>query len=678
MRLSNLRLRTRISAGFAILVLLGLSVALTGTWQFARVGAEVSRMDAMAGRMRLAMEASHTLEIVRRAELRYRLDNDSSAKKDTIEAESKVAALLDDLSGSATHPTERDALQQIRASLGFHAAVLTRFTTLSETAGEAKSRILTGGDGLTAATDRLLDHARRTAENTPLTTATLTTNVAVVASRVQTAIMLLRVASWRFIASQDTNGLATFKSNAAQAFASIAALDAVASPDVKALIVPVGAALGLYMHAFVSYAEAAIDGATAYDKELLPQIIVMQQALRAIEEPLKAQFDAGAAEARAIAARSTVQQSILAGLLLVCGTAIALLIGRSIVRPVTAMTLAMTRLAAGDKTTPIPAQANKDEVGDMARAVEVFRRQGIQADDLAASQDTQRAANETRAARLSSLVLGFESQVGGVVGELSSSSQELEGTARSMTATAEQTNGQAGAVAQAAQAASAGVQTVAAASEQLAASIGEITRQVAQSARMSSKAVEEARRTDEIVRALAESAQRIGHVVGLINGIAGQTNLLALNATIEAARAGDAGKGFAVVAGEVKGLASQTARATEEIAGQINQIQAATREAVEAIGGIAATIEEVSGIATSIASAVEQQGAATAEIARNVQQTATNTQDVTAHITGVSTAANSTGAAAEQVLAAAGDLSRQAKRLTGEVDRFVTEVRLAA
>jgi methyl-accepting chemotaxis protein len=249
--------------------------------------------------------------------------------------------------------------------------------------------------------------------------------------------------------------------------------------------------------------------------------------------------------------------------------------------------------------------------------------------------------------------------------------------ARSMTSTAGQTNSQAAVVARAAQEASSGVQTVAAAAEQLSASIGEISSQVAESARMSGQAVADARRTDGIVRALAEGAQRIGAVVELITSIAGQTNLLALNATIEAARAGDAGKGFAVVAAEVKGLATQTARATEEIAGQISQIQAATREAVEAIRVISGTIETISGIATSIASAVEQQGAATAEIARNVQLAAASTQQVTTTISGVSEAARSTGAAADQVLGAAGDLSRQAERLNGEVGSFVAGVRAA-
>ncbi len=347
------------------------------------------------------------------------------------------------------------------------------------------------------------------------------------------------------------------------------------------------------------------------------------------------------------------------------------------IRPLRALTVTMRRLASRDLSVEIGEATRGDEIGALARLLGVFRDGMIEVNALSAAQDIERQAKQQRTEVLEALVRTFEAQVGGLVSRLSSSSGELETTAQSMSATAAQTDGQATTVATAAAEASNGVQTVAAAAEQLASSIGEISRQVAHSSQISGQAVARAERTDTIVQALAQGAERIGHVVGLITGIAGQTNLLALNATIEAARAGETGKGFAVVASEVKSLADQTAQATKEIGTQIAQIQSATKEAVEAIRAITVTIQEVSSITVTIAAAVEEQGAATAEIARNVQQTAQAAKDVTINISGVSQAAKDTGAAAIQVLGAAGGLLRQSEQLSNEVNSFVVGIRAA-
>ncbi len=381
----------------------------------------------------------------------------------------------------------------------------------------------------------------------------------------------------------------------------------------------------------------------------------------------------------AFAALNSVRNEIL----LVVGTSLVgivllgWLVGRGVSGPIAALERVMRRLAEGDTAAEVPGLARRDEIGDMARAVRVFRESGIERERLAAEQESEREAKAQRALQLEKLVRSFEDKVGGLVGMLASAATELEATAREMSSTAGQTHEQAATVAAAAEEASAGGQSVASAAEQLTASIAEISRQVGQAATVTGRATEDAARTDAIVRALADGARKIGDVVQLIANIAGQTNLLALNATIEAARAGEAGKGFAVVASEVKGLAQQTARATEEIGAQISQIQAATEEAVTAIQGIAGIIDEISAIATAVATAVEEQGAATAEIARTVQQTAGSTREVTVNIASVSQAANDTGAAANQVLSAAGELSRQAEQLSGEVDLFVADVRAA-
>jgi methyl-accepting chemotaxis protein len=350
---------------------------------------------------------------------------------------------------------------------------------------------------------------------------------------------------------------------------------------------------------------------------------------------------------------------------------------RAIATPIKAMTTAMGKLAARDMSAIIPAQGRTDEVGQMAASVQVFKDGMIVADRQAAEQAAEQATKLQRSVRLEKCVATFETTARNMVGLLAAGSTELEATARGMTDSADRTNQQANTVAAAAEEAGAGVQTVASAAEELTASIGEITRQVAQSAKLAARVVGDAQRTNAIVTALAEGADKIGNVVGLITSIAGQTNLLALNATIEAARAGDAGKGFAVVASEVKSLATQTSRATEEIGKQITSIQAATKEAVAAIRAISTSIDEVSAISTTIAAAVEEQGAATAEIARNVAQTATAAQDVTSNITGVSQAATDSSTAAGQVLTAAADLSKQAEQLSREVNGFVADVRAA-
>ena len=354
-----------------------------------------------------------------------------------------------------------------------------------------------------------------------------------------------------------------------------------------------------------------------------------------------------------------------------------LYVGRNLMRRLMALKSDMRRIASGDLAAEVRLDG-RDEIAEMGAALRVFRdtAREVEAARAQAEAERTRAAAERREAMLS-LADQFESGVKMVVETVSAAATQMHQTASSMVATAENASTQAASAATAAESASANVDGAASAAHQLSASINEIAKQVTESAVIAGQASNDAARTDATMRSLSETAGRIGEVLDLINSIAGQTNLLALNATIEAARAGEAGKGFAVVASEVKQLATQTARATEQIAGQIGAMQSATGEAASAIRAIASTIARLNEISTTIAAAVEEQGVATADIARNVQQAAGGTADATENIGLVRTAAGQTGQSAQEVLTAAGQVSEKTGHLLQQIDRFLSQVRAA-
>ncbi len=368
---------------------------------------------------------------------------------------------------------------------------------------------------------------------------------------------------------------------------------------------------------------------------------------------------------------------IISGLAILVGFIVAFGLTRLIARPIVAMTAVMRELAVGNKAVAVTAQNRSDEIGAMAKAVEVFRRNALEAERLGDVQRAEDLAKLGRMERLNHLAATFENKIGVVVSALSGAANEMQAASTSLNSTAEQTNRQSMAVASASQQASANVQTVASAAEELTGSISEIARQVAQSTKVSQTAVSGASRASTVIGTLAEAATRIGEVVQLINSIASQTNLLALNATIEAARAGDAGKGFAVVASEVKILANQTGKATEDIAQQVAAIQSATQQAVAAVNDVGRIIGEINQISSAIAAAVEEQGAATKEISRNVQEAANGTQQVNLNITGVTQAAAATGKAARQVNSVADTVAHKSGDLRTEVESFLASVKAA-
>jgi len=368
---------------------------------------------------------------------------------------------------------------------------------------------------------------------------------------------------------------------------------------------------------------------------------------------------------------------IIAAVLIALTVAIAILVGRNITVPLDLLKAKTVRLAGGDLSVEIKEDGRRDEIGDLAQAVRVLRDGMIEAETLRAAQERERQAKEKRAQVLEGLVRDFERKVADLVGMLGAAAVSMQTSAGSMAAVADQTNRQSSAVAAASQQASANVQTVATATEELSASVAEIGQQLKDSRGIAQQAIGQSETTRRTVDQLAGSAQRIGEVVQLISNIAAQTNLLALNATIEAARAGEAGKGFAVVAVEVKSLANQTGRATEDIKVQVGEIQALTAQTVSAIGAIGGTIGQMADISMAIAAAIEQQGAATGEIARSVTEAARGTQDVSSNIAGVHKASIETGAAASRILGEAKGLAGQADALKAEVGDFIAGVKAA-
>ncbi|NWG24624.1 MAG: HAMP domain-containing protein [Pseudorhodoplanes sp.] len=385
-----------------------------------------------------------------------------------------------------------------------------------------------------------------------------------------------------------------------------------------------------------------------------------------------------AEEARAAATRMFAIEIGLVILALALTGGMMIMISRRVTRPLHVIQDGMLKLASGDLSVAEAYAGRKDEIGALGRAMKAFKDSLIESEQLRARQkETEAQAAERRRAEMQKLADEFESAVGNIVETVSSASSKLESAAGTLTKTAENTQHLSSIVASASEEASSNVQSVASAAEELTSSVNEIARRVQESSAIAMDAVAQAERTDARITELSVAANRIGDVVKLITAIAGQTNLLALNATIEAARAGEAGKGFAIVAQEVKALATQTAKATDEIGAQISTMQVATQDSVAAIKEIGGTIRRVAEIAAAIAAAVEEQGSATEEIARNVQQAAQGTSEVADNITQVNRGANETGLASSQVLGSAQALARESGQLRSEVERFVRTVRAA-
>jgi len=665
----RLRIRGRLYAGFAALAVVGLIMALVAVWNLWTIQDQVARMSAFSDHAARVREISINLQALQRANLRYIYDANEPAFKEAAEQEAATVALLKAHSAESISEERRKVYDGLIGDIGKLQSLRERMGAAVKETTKGKAALLPGGEELNTYAGKLVVAAHGTHDPE------ITAPVADLESR----ILQARLASWRFLAMRDSKSTSTFKANTERAQQRITSLQEADVPEqVKSALGPVKTSLAAYQAAFESTSAAILLADETYRNNIAPLITSSIDKLKVADSELAVESQKTRAVAVGVIARTTWIQEVAGGLAVLFGLIVAFLIARGIVGPLTAMTRAMGKLAGGDLAVEIPGRGNTDEIGDMAKAIDVFKTSMIDTERMRHEQTEVEARQaEDRKKDMVRLADQFEQAVGEIVDTVSSASSELEVSAGTLTATATRAQDLSTEVASASQEASANVQAVASATEELSSSVSEIARQVQESARIASEAVDQATRTNARVSELSKAAARIGDVVELISTIAGQTNLLALNATIEAARAGEAGRGFAVVATEVKALAEQTAKATGEIAQQVSGIQAATEESVGSIREISGTIERLSEISSTVAAAVEEQGAATQEISRNVQQAAHGTQRVSANIGDVQRGASETGSASSQVLLAARSLSSDSNRLKLEVSKFLNSVHAA-
>jgi methyl-accepting chemotaxis protein len=663
----NFRIRGRLYGGFSILLLFCAGLAAFAVSQLTAIRDQVDLLSLQSRNTIRVGEITTELQAIRRSILRYTFDQDDASFTESDKRLAKVAELLDEAVRTTRSEERKTSYREAARDI---ADLKVKRAELGDAVKQmlaGRALLYTEGDQMAADVQKFVDAAAGTpfAHN---------------ANVLESKVLLVRVANWRMLATRDAKGFATFKSNVAKAQEQVALLEKQdLSPELAKLLTAVKSGVGKYAVAFDRTGPNLVKGDDLYYHSITPVIVGAIEKMDKVTVAIDAAFKKTTAGTGDRIDSTITAQEMVAGLAVLLGLAIAFLIARGIIRPLSGLTAGMKELAGGNFGVILPGLDRKDEVGDMAQAVEAFK---VKAEEKARDEaETKIKQDEVlarqRKAEMVRMADDFEGAVGRIVETVSSASRELETSAGTLTSTAERSQELATTVAAASEEASTNVQSVASATEELSSSVNEISRQVQESARMANDAVGQARGTTERVSELSKAASRIGDVVELINTIAGQTNLLALNATIEAARAGEAGRGFAVVASEVKALAEQTAKATGEIGQQISGIQAATQDSVNAIKEISGTIEKLSEISSTIAAAVEEQGAATQEISRNVQQAAQGTQQVSSNITDVQRGASETGTASSQVLSAAQTLSVDSGRLKSEVSKFLNSVRAA-
>jgi methyl-accepting chemotaxis protein len=663
----NLKIGVRLALGIGLV--LGLLLVIAGTAYFGLSGAS----DSFSSYRQLARETATAanwngdLAMARFYNRVYLAKQTDEAAKETFDAINVLTTEVAKEKGVFIQPEDVKAIAEVGQDVLAYEAAFKKVVDLTTSASEPLAVMDEVGPKIEADLSKI--GAEADASGDTITAASV--------DEIMRSILMLRLYKNKFETDSTPDNVEVFRKSAtvfekdATGFVS-----QLSNPAWRSLAEDAVTMTRSYISSFEQFQALAIERNQVVEKTMVPLGSEVSAELQVIvDDAIAAQNELGPVASQNMANGIMIAMTV-SGIAILVGVVVGFVVALGITRPVVAMTKAMGVLANGDMTVQIPAQGQKDEIGAMAKAVQVFKDNMIEADRLRAEQEeTKKRAEAARRQGMLDMADRFESSVGGIVNGVTSAATELQATAQALSATAEETSRQSTAVAAASEQTTQNVQTVAAATEELSSSIREIGNQVTESSRIVAGAVTQAEDTNAKVKGLADAAQKIGEVVTLINEIASQTNLLALNATIEAARAGEAGKGFAVVASEVKNLATQTGRATEEIAGQVKAIQDSTESAAQAIHAITVTINRVNEISTAIASAVEEQGAATQEISRNVQEASTGTAEVSTNITGVTQASQQTSAGSTQVLASASELASNGERLKKEVDTFLHTVR---
>jgi methyl-accepting chemotaxis protein len=669
--LESLNIGQRLYVGFGLILLLITAMATISVMALNQLDEDFYQYGEMASDALLVAELDSDMADLRLGVNRYLRSNDDVDMDLATKADEQVLHDIENLKKAIQNPVRAKLISEIDAHSQAYKKGFEQIVELIHKRNNlVENQLNVVGPSIREKLTELNEELTRMGDH----------QTANLAGQVQEDFLSARLYVTKFLDTNDLAAIERSRSEFKEVEAALVHLKSAIGTGHKDVLAVIETSLPKYEVAFEEVAKVIAERNKVRAEVLDANGSAIGEKIEEVKTSAHADEDKLQAETDSLVKAGKIENMVIAGVALTLGVLIAWFIASGITGPVTALTAAMKQLADRDWTTEVKGTERKDELGQMARAVSFFRENGMEHERMQAEAE-QLAEAQRKAAReklVEDYIDPFNKSVGETLNTLAAASAQLQSTAGVITKKSEEGQYQANTVAASSEEASANVQTVASAGEELTSSINEISRQVSESARISVEASEYARNTNDLIKSLAEAASGIGDVIGLINDIASQTNLLALNATIEAARAGEAGKGFAVVASEVKNLATQTAKATDDIRVKIDEMQSATDKSVDAIQTIVHTINRISEINTTVASAVEEQGSATQEIARNVQEAAKGTQEVSSNIAGISGAMNETGAAATQVAASAGELSRQGDALRKEVNTFLDKIRNAA